>query len=105
MLNVLKGELSIAGPRPHLAAEVAEYSPRDLIRLESIPGITCYPQIINDFKMGFREWVDLDLYYRKKWSLKIDLKIIVALFMLLVCPSLIRKFIRNERNSISKTEI
>jgi lipopolysaccharide/colanic/teichoic acid biosynthesis glycosyltransferase len=105
MLNVLKGEMSIAGPRPHLAAEVAEYSPRDLIRLESIPGITCYPQIINDFKMGFREWVDLDLYYRKKWSLKIDLKIIVALFMLLVCPSLIRKFIQDERNSITKTEI
>ncbi len=91
LLNVLKGDLSIAGPRPHLAHEVEKYTPRDLIRLESIPGIMCYPQIINDFRMGFREWMDLDLYYRNNWSIKTDVRILLELVLVLMNPKAERK--------------
>ncbi len=68
--------MSIIGPRPHLPSEVEEYSDRDYLRLECIPGMSCLPQIKDRDKMGFREWVELDLEYRKKWSIKLDLYII-----------------------------
>jgi lipopolysaccharide/colanic/teichoic acid biosynthesis glycosyltransferase len=86
LLNVLKGDMSIVGPRPHLAREVREYSARDLIRLETIPGITCYPQLANDFSMGFREWMNLDLKYRNAWSLKADFAILAGLIYMIVFP-------------------
>ena len=76
-LNVLLGSMSLVGPRPHLPQEVAEYRDGDYLRLECMPGIVGLPQVSrNGTTMGFREWVDLDLVYRREWSLALDLNII-----------------------------
>lgn len=76
--NVLKGDMSVVGPRPALAREVRQYPPRALPRLAIRPGITCYWQTRRnrDF-ISFDEWVDLDLLYIKKASLWTDVKLIV----------------------------
>ncbi len=73
--NVLRGDMSLVGPRPHLPSEVEAYSDIDHLRLECIPGISCLPQIVGRDTLGFREWVDLDLEYRKNWSLLYDFRI------------------------------
>jgi len=85
-LNVLKGDMSIVGPRPHLPEEVAAYSDRDLLRLECIPGIFCLPQIHGRNSLGFREWVDLDLEYRKNWTLAFDLRIMYRTVRVVLQP-------------------
>ena len=87
LLNVLKGDMSIVGPRPHLISEVNEYSYKDILRLECIPGITCFPQINGRNTISFRKWVDLDLLYRKKWSLLLDLKIIAETLKVVIKSS------------------
>jgi len=71
-LNVLKGDMSVVGPRPHLPSEVSCYVNQDYLRLECIPGITCIPQVTDRNNLSFREWVDLDIKYRKEWSLMMD---------------------------------
>ena len=75
-INVLKGDMSLIGPRPHLPSEVKEYSDIDHLRIECMPGISCLPQIFGRDSIGFREWVDLDLKYRKNWSFLYDLQIL-----------------------------
>lgn len=79
--NVLKGDMSIVGPRPALPREVAQYTQYDKQRLLVIPGLTCYWQIQPcRNELSFREWVDLDLRYIKERSFVNDWKIIFATF-------------------------
>jgi lipopolysaccharide/colanic/teichoic acid biosynthesis glycosyltransferase len=84
LLNVLLGTMSLVGPRPHLPQEVAQYGEGDYLRLECMPGIVGLPQVAErNTTMGFREWVDLDLFYRRRWSLALDMSVIaktVAIF-------------------------
>ena len=77
--SVLKGDMSLIGPRPHLVEEVAEYQGADFFRLFSIPGIAGLPQIYGRDAIGFREWVDLDLKYINNWSLWGDCIIILKI--------------------------
>ena len=77
MLNILKGDMSIVGPRPPLPAEVAEYSERDKQRLLVTPGLTCYWQASkarND--ISFEQWMEMDRQYIADRSLQTDFKII-----------------------------
>jgi exopolysaccharide biosynthesis polyprenyl glycosylphosphotransferase len=76
ILNVLVGNMSLIGPRPHLPEEVSNYAEEDYLRLECMPGIVGLPQVSGPNTMRFRKSVDLDLEYRRKWSLALDLKII-----------------------------
>ena len=79
--NVLKGDMSIVGPRPPLPREVSEYSPYALQRLLVTPGLTCYWQIQpcrND--LSFDEWVELDVQYIRESSFLTDWKIILKTF-------------------------
>jgi len=75
--NVLRGEMSLVGPRPPLPAEVAQYEPWQLHRLDVLPGITCLWQISGRSRIGFQEWMRLDLEYIKHRSLLLDLKILL----------------------------
>ncbi|MFZ4740989.1 MAG: sugar transferase, partial [Bacteroidales bacterium] len=70
--NVLKGEMSVVGPRPPIPEEVALYERAQLRRLSVKPGITCIWQVSGRNKIGFEEWMKLDLQYIDNWSLKLD---------------------------------
>lgn len=79
--NVLRGEMSIVGPRPGLPREVEKYDDRAKQRLLITPGLTCYWQIQpNRNDMSFEEWVDLDVKYIRERSFLTDWKIILATF-------------------------
>ncbi len=75
LINVLKGEMSIVGPRPNLPSEVSHYLPWQRKRLDVTPGITCFWQIAGRSHIGFQEWMRLDLEYIRQRSLKTDLMI------------------------------
>ncbi len=77
LLNVLRGEMSIVGPRPNLPAEVSQYLPWQKRRLDVTPGITCFWQIAGRSHIGFHEWMRLDLEYVRKRSYITDLKIML----------------------------
>jgi len=72
--NVLKGDMSLVGPRPPIMKEVMQYKPWQLRRLSMRPGITCSWQIMPQRnKISFEEWMRLDLQYIDNWSLENDL--------------------------------
>lgn len=74
--NVLKGDMSIVGPRPPIPEEVAKYERWQRRRLSMRPGLTCLWQISGRNKVkDFNEWVRLDLQYIDNWSLNLDMKI------------------------------
>lgn len=73
--NVLKGEMSLVGPRPPLPAEVARYSERELLRLAVEPGITGLWQVTLRGRHDFADMVALDIEYARRRSLPLDLRI------------------------------
>jgi len=75
--NVLKGDMSLVGPRAPLPEEVREYTPWQKRRLSVKPGITCLWQISGRNKIDFHEWMKLDLKYIDNWSLWLDFKILL----------------------------
>ena len=77
LFNVFMGQMSIVGPRPPIAEEVAKYEPWQRRRLSMRPGITCLWQISGRNGIGFDEWMNLDLEYISHWSLWLDLKILM----------------------------
>ena len=74
--NVLRGEMSIVGPRPPIPAEVLQYRPWQRRRLSVRPGITCTWQIGGRSDVSFDRWMELDLEYIDGWSLWGDLRIV-----------------------------
>lgn len=76
LFNVLKGEMSLIGPRPPLPQEVSQYSDYQWQRLDIRPGITGLWQVSGRSNITFDEWVKLDLYYIEKWSLSLEFKIL-----------------------------
>ena len=78
-INVLKGEMSVVGPRPPLPKEAAMYNDHQKKRLSVRPGITCYWQVTPDRNsMSFDKWVELDLKYIKDRSPVTDIGIMLA---------------------------
>jgi exopolysaccharide biosynthesis polyprenyl glycosylphosphotransferase len=75
--NVLKGEMSIIGPRPPIPSEVEAYDPWHLRRLEVRPGITGLWQVSGRSDLTFDEMVLLDIYYIENWSPLLDLRILL----------------------------
>lgn len=76
LLNVLRGEMSIVGPRPPVMAEVARYETWQRRRLSVKPGLTCFWQVQGRNAIGFDEWMRLDLQYVDQWSVAKDLELI-----------------------------
>jgi lipopolysaccharide/colanic/teichoic acid biosynthesis glycosyltransferase len=75
--NVLRGEMSLVGPRPPLVYEVLEYEERHLKRLDTIPGCTGLWQVRGWCTLGFEDMVDLDIEYIEHQSLGLDVKILL----------------------------
>jgi exopolysaccharide biosynthesis polyprenyl glycosylphosphotransferase len=78
--NVLKGDMSLVGPRAPLPEEVKEYTRWQRRRLSVKPGITCLWQVSGRNEIDFQEWMKLDLFYIDNWSLLLDLKILLRTF-------------------------
>lgn len=78
LINVLRGEMSIVGPRPPLPREVEQYTEYQKQRLSVKPGLTCYWQVQpHRNRISFEDWVELDLNYIKAQSYIVDWKIII----------------------------
>lgn len=77
LINVLKGEMSLVGPRPPLLSEVNLYDWNDRKRLSVKPGITCLWQVSGRSDLTFEEWMLLDQKYIDNWSVWLDLKILL----------------------------
>jgi len=76
LVNIVKGDMSIVGPRPPVPSEVANYEPHHHERLTTLPGLTCSWQI-SSRNFSFNKWVELDVEYIKGISALKDLEIIV----------------------------
>lgn len=83
LVNVLKGDMSLVGPRPSLPREVEQFEDWMLERLEVKPGLTCYWQVMGRNNIEFEEWMQLDIKYVRERSLWLDIKLIFkTLFVL-----------------------
>ena len=76
LLNVLRGEMSLIGPRPTLPVQVEQYTPRQRGRLRIKPGITGWAQVNGRATLPWAERIELDLYYIEHRSLALDLQIL-----------------------------
>ena len=74
--NVIKGDMSLVGPRPSLPKEVAEFEEWMYRRLEVKPGLTCYWQVSGRNNIDFEDWMKLDIKYVDERSIWIDIKLI-----------------------------
>ena len=77
LFNVLRGEMSLVGPRPPLPEEVVRYDGWQRRRLSMKPGLTCLWQVSGRSALCFKRWVELDLRYIDNWSPWLDLKIML----------------------------
>src|SRR5271155_5142169 len=85
LINVIRGEMSLIGPRPALPYEVEQYEPRHRRRLEVLPGVTGLWQVSGRNHLSFEDMVRLDVQYLENWSLTSDLKILAR-----TMPELVR---------------
>ncbi|WP_279230801.1 exopolysaccharide biosynthesis polyprenyl glycosylphosphotransferase [Clostridium sp. AWRP] len=76
LFNVIKGEMSLVGPRPNLPKEVAKFTSQQKVKLLAKPGLTCYWQVMGRSNVDFEEWIRLDLKYIKDRSTLLDIKLI-----------------------------
>jgi lipopolysaccharide/colanic/teichoic acid biosynthesis glycosyltransferase len=85
--NVLRGEMSIVGPRPTLRYQVDQYDEFQRRRLEVLPGITGWAQVAGRNDLSWPERIELDVWYVDNCSLSLDLSILASTSKLLVRPS------------------
>ncbi|WP_373689101.1 sugar transferase [Clostridium sp. YIM B02551] len=83
LINVIKGEMSLVGPRPSLPKEVEKFEDWMIERLNVKPGLTCYWQVMGRNSIDFKEWMELDVKYVKERSLFLDIKLIFKTFFVL----------------------
>ena len=76
LMNVLRGEMSLVGPRPLMARYLERYSKEQMRRHEALPGITGWAQINGRNAVSWEERFALDVWYVDHWSLKLDIKIL-----------------------------
>jgi exopolysaccharide biosynthesis polyprenyl glycosylphosphotransferase len=85
LINVLRGDMSLVGPRPPLPSEVANYAPHHFKRLDVIGGMTGYWQVSGRSNIeSFEEIIIMDTYYIDNWSLSLDLKIILRTILAVI---------------------
>lgn len=77
LFNIIKGEMSLVGPRPPIAYEIENYQPWHMERLKAVPGLTGLWQVSGRSSVSFDEMVRLDVRYINEWSPALDLAILV----------------------------
>ena len=81
LLNILRGDMSVVGPRPSLPSEVLSYQEWQFRRFAVRPGLTCFWQVSPDrYEASFDEWMRLDLRYVDEWNLRLDVELILRTF-------------------------
>ncbi|MDK0855108.1 sugar transferase [Clostridium perfringens] len=80
LINILKGDMSLIGPRPLLVKYLPLYNERQIRRHEVLPGLTGWAQVNGRNNITWSEKFELDVYYVENWSLKLDLKIFFLTF-------------------------
>ena len=83
LVNILKGDMSLVGPRPSLPKEVENFEPWMKERLSVRPGLTCYWQVSGRSSMDFQEWMKSDIKYVRERNIKLDIKLIVKTILVL----------------------
>jgi lipopolysaccharide/colanic/teichoic acid biosynthesis glycosyltransferase len=83
LVNVLRGEMAIIGPRPTIEEQVEQYTPRQRRRLEVKPGITGWAQVNGRASLSWKERIELDVWYVDHRSLRLDLTILARTLRLL----------------------
>ncbi|MDN4523945.1 sugar transferase [Fictibacillus fluitans] len=83
-LNVLKGDMSLVGPRPVVKEELNEYKQKEFIFLSVKPGLTGYWQVCGRSDVGYPERVDIELFYVYNQSIWLDIKILIKTVLLVV---------------------
>jgi lipopolysaccharide/colanic/teichoic acid biosynthesis glycosyltransferase len=87
--NVLRGEMSLVGPRPTLAYQVEQYSERQRRRLEVKPGLTGWAQVNGRASLSWPERIELDVWYVEHRSLALDLRILLRTVSVLLRPGVV----------------
>nr|MDA3792749.1 sugar transferase [Elusimicrobiota bacterium] len=77
LFNVLKGDMSLIGPRPQVLWETESYDETAKRRLSILPGVTGLWQVSGRSDLSFEEMIQLDIYYLENWTLGFDLKILL----------------------------
>lgn len=83
LINVLRGDMSLVGPRPNLPDEVRKFDKWMLDKLVVRPGLTCFWQVMGRNSIGFVQWMNLDIEYVEKRNLKLDIVLILKTIKLL----------------------
>ncbi|MDB1690110.1 sugar transferase [Enterococcus casseliflavus] len=86
LINVLKGEMALVGPRPPLEREVFSYSEQEKLRLSITPGCSGLWQVSGRNELNFQEMVELDMYYIENMNLWLDLRIIIKTIGVVFIP-------------------
>jgi len=84
LINVVRGEMSLVGPRPLLMSYIERYSPEQMRRHDAVPGITGWAQVNGRNTLAWQEKFDLDLWYVDHVSLSLDIRILLKTLMLVV---------------------
>ena len=100
--NIIRGEMSLVGPRPHVQLEVDNYTPEQRRRLSVRPGMTGLWQVQGKADCTFNELIELDLEYIDHWNLWLDVQIMVRTFLVMLhggegFRTLMAKFIPGKR--------
>src|SRR5438552_4543246 len=98
IFNVLRGEMSLVGPRPCLPAEFERYQPSERQRVNALPGLTGYWQVKGKNNTTFKEMIAMDLFYIRNMSIWLDLTI-----MFRTIPTLIKEVLNRPRTSQDRT--
>lgn len=84
LFNILKGHMSIVGPRPNVQREVIKFSDYQKLKLYAKPGLTCYWQVMGRSSIDFEEWMELDIQYIEERNTIVDIKLIFRTFGVLL---------------------